>query len=928
MATNRLTAGAAFDKTNALFAGFVFLVSFVVYALTVQQSFSFWDCGEFIACAVTLGIPHPPGTPLFILIGHVFSQVPFVEDISWRVNYVSVISSAFTAMFSYLMIVRIVGYFFGSEKNSSANRWIAYVGGACGAFFVAFSQTNWANAVESEVYGPSLAIMTMMFWLTIRYFEERGTSRGIQTTILVFYILLASVGIHQTPFLMMPVLAIFYILKSDAELRDWAMVCGFIIVELLMIMLFADGRGGHVVFYLVTALLGIALLVLLYKKLNWAVMIAIGALGSLMLGFGDFLIIAPLGLLALIALGVASKSFGWKIKWQTGLAIMLVGLIGFASHLYIPIRSAHNPRIDENNPSRDLKTFVDFLDRKQYGKKSMVERMFERRGQWSNQIGRHPNMGYWSYFEEQYSEGGLAFLPLFALGLFGMYVAIRKRLEIGLPFFTLFILSSLGLILYMNFADGTQYNFQTGDAYLEVRNRDYFFTPAFVFFGIALGLGVSAVITYVRDALASEGAKRTLVYASTALILLPSISFAHNYHINDRSDNFIPYLYSKNILDTCGPNAMIFTAGDNDTFPLWCLQEVYDYRKDVRVVNLSLLNTDWYVWQMKTKYDVPIPLTKEQIWWYETEVQKGVFVDRPKEPFRDRARQRMEFLQANGWQGGVVKVADMMTDEIVLENRWRDPIYFSSQPYDSPLKLRDRATSVGVVYRLDRDPPSNLIDVDKGYDLYMNDYRYDGFESSAVYRDENATGVFLSVGMNAIRIFDALVKEGKVDTAKAFMHHMIDVYPEYWQSTFVLAEQYEKEGDTAQSDQLIQNLHDTLTAFVASNEENFFYLQDLGLVKVEIGKDLRERGQAGDGEAMIEEGVRLMWDAFNMNQNNSYSFRKLVTVLSQLGRFAELREAALKFSAYKINQNDPVVRQILQMGSSSGRPPAPMGQGG
>jgi hypothetical protein len=924
-----LTPGSrvSFDKTNAVFAACVFLVSFVVYALTVQPSFSFWDCGEFIACAHILGIPHPPGTPLFVLIGHVFSLIPFVEDISHRINYVSVISSAFTAFFSYLLIVRIVGYFFSpEERHLPINRWIAYIGGVCGAFFVAFSATNWSNSVEAEVYGSSLAAMVLMFWLTIQYFEQRGTRRGTQIMILVFYTALASVGIHQTPFLIVPVIAIFYIFNKDATARDYAMVSGFIIVELLMVMLFSSAGMGVNLFYMISGLLGIGLLVMLYKKLNWGMLIAVGSISALLVGFGDFLKVAPLGLVLLVVLGILSKRFGWRLDWKSGAVIILVGLIGFASHLYIPIRSEHSPRIDENNPSRDLKTFVNFLDRKQYGQKSMIDRMFDRRGQWINQLGRHANMGYWSYFEEQYSIGGVYFLPLLGLGLLGMLVAIRKRVEIGMPFFTLFLLCSVGLVLYMNFADGTQYNAATGDAYLEVRNRDYFFTPAFVFFGIALGLGISALVQWLKQSLAASGAgmQQTAVYASTILILLPSISLAHNYHPNDRSGNFIPYYYSKNILDTCEPNAILFTSGDNDTFPVWCLQEVYDYRKDVRVVNLSLLNTDWYVWQMKEQYNVPIALTKEQIWWYDYEYAPGQWTSQPKERFHDRARQRMEFMQANGYQGRVVKVQDMMVDEIVLENKWQVPIYFSSQPYaESPLKLRDRATADGVIYRLDRTPPENLLDLEHGLHLYQEVYRFDGFESSKVYRDENATGVFLSVGTNATRIFDGLDKAGRMEEAKQFMTRIIDLYPEFWQSSFVLADQYEVEGDTARADQLLWKLHDTLQAYFGSNRQNFFYQQDLGLVKVEIGRNKTDRGAlAGDtvmvqeGQKLIDDGVDLMWAAFEVNPNNSYSFRKLVSVLSQLQRFNDLRKAAMQFAEYKVNRSDPVLQRILNFNAA------------
>ena len=108
----------------------------------------------------------------------------------------------------------------------------------------------------------------------------------------------------------------------------------------------------------------------------------------------------------------------------------------------------------------------------------------------------------------------------------------------------------------------------------------------------------------------------------------------------------------------------------------------------------------------------------------------------------------------------------MLVARIVLENKWESPIYFSAPPYAaSPLNLRSRATATGVVYRLDRDPPKGLVDIETGYDLYMNIYKYDGYSDASVYRDDNATGVYVTMGVNAIRIYDALLKSG--DTTRA-----------------------------------------------------------------------------------------------------------------------------------------------------------------
>jgi len=916
-----------FEKQNRLLAGVIFAVTFVVYALTVQRSFSFWDCGEFIACAATMGIPHPPGTPLLIMLSRIFSMIPFVEDVSYRINYLSVVSSSITALFSYLIAVRIAGSFFGEAKYSDVNRLIAFAGGVAAGFFVAFSATNWANSVEAEAYGLALALSTGIFWLTLRYHERRNEPGSARLMIMAMFLAVLGIGVHMTVFLVVPVCAIFFILKRDAEAKDYFIICAFAAIELLLVIVFSNDRGGADVFKLVSVVLAITLFVMLRKKIRWGILIAIAATSTLMISFSLYIDVfeIPLGILlpeaaeewirgfpvgvlliaalVLVLMGYVGRRMNLDVQWKTALAILLVGFIGFSVHFMVPIRSAHNPRIDENNPSRDWRTFVNFLDRKQYGQVSMTDRMFQRRGGWSNQFGRHPHMGFWSYFEEQYGGGGgWGFVvTFFALGLLGAGVAIWKRLEIGMPFFTLFLIGSVGLILYMNFADGTMYNPARHDAYLEVRNRDYFFTPAFVFFGIAMGLGVSALMYIIKQKTAAMANQRPVLYLSGLLALLPGITLAGNYYDCDRSENFLPLMYARNILDTCEPNALLFTAGDNDTFPLWCLQEAYGYRTDVRVICLSLLNTDWYIEQMKNRYDVPISLTDEQILWHPYELPGVGMTNRPNEPFADRPRGRMTYLHP---QFSGVATQDLMVDEIVISNRWRNPIYFSAPPYaGSPLKLREHAVYDGQLYRLERDPES-LVDVERSYDLFMNVYKFDGMENAETFRDDNATGVFAGLGMSSLRVIDELFRTGDRERAVALLERFMTDYPEFWQAYVSMADLHLQEGNTAAAIATYQRLHDTMVEYVEINPNNQNYMQDLGLAKYKIGR------MTGD-EAMVEEGIRLQREGFDINRNSGLAYRKIYTTLGTEQRHTELLEVTRQFAQYKRNLTDPLVKAVL-----------------
>ena len=927
-----------FDKINALIAVLVLLITFIIYRMTVQPTLSFWDCGEFIACAYTLGIPHPPGSPLFVVIGRFFAMLPVAADITMRINLASVISSVFTAFFGYLLTVRIIRSWF--ENGNSGDIWkriITYIGGFSGALFMAFSMTNWGNSVEAEVYGLSMMLLTAIFWMALVFYENQGTPKASKVLILMLYLGMLGVSIHLTTFLIIPIAAIYLILKKDTPDKVWAYICLFFMAELLLIMFFAntisDNAAAYKIFITTTViLLGVMAFVLkVYKYIRWGILIGIGALSMIMIGFYPFIIGLILAAIAMVIMGKISPK---EFEWKKGLAIVLVTVLAFSFHLFIPIRSAKNPHIDENNvvkekftlaffvepvkqllgvddvyseSSRNFRTFVDYLERKQYGSESMVERMFRRRGTMENQFGRHPNMGFWSYFEEQYGMKG-GFLILFLLGMYGVYTAVNRKLPIGLPFFTFLLLSSVGLILYMNFADGTMYDPRTNDAYLEVRNRDYFFTPAYIFFGLALGLGIAAVMDTVRRELSKGNLARYKTPALgilSLLVFLPAVTIAQNYYYCDRSQNHYPEIYAKNILETCEENSILFTAGDNDTFPLWCVQEVDSFRTDVTIVNLSLLNTDWYIYQMKYHNDVPISLNEDQILWYPYEAG-GQEISRPKEPFRDRPRKRLTYLVPLPHEGRIVKLQDMMTDEIVVENKWKRPIYGTSEPYaESPLKLRDLTFSEGVLYRVDKEQPERGINADKGFDLYMNTYLYDGLDNPDIYRDDNATGVFLSLGFNALRLANELKLQGRNDDALALLEMITEKYPEFYQTHEFLAELYKEKGDTVRAMAVIEQLERNLAELHEKNPGNQFYLMDLGSAKSYLGKH--------------DEALDLMWAGFEINPNSSYGYRKLVQYLFDRQRMRDILRATQMFAEYKINRNDPLVQQIIA-GAASQQP--------
>jgi tetratricopeptide (TPR) repeat protein len=828
------------DKISVFLSLFVFLASFVAYLRTMAPTASFWDCGEFIACSYILGIPHPPGTPLFILIGRVFSLIPLFSEIAARINFLSALTSALTVWLCYLLIIKLVSYW--EKQNPSL--WIKmgkYVGGVAGSLFLAFSVTFWSNAVEAEVYGTSMLLMLLILYLGLLWMDKRGTPKGDRLLILISYLGLLSTGIHMTAFMIMPAIFLLVVLVDKEKLLDWRFWITGLVLALVM----------H-------------------------------SLTPFLIFMGGWLF------LTFILMQVSSKKKAWALSFL----IIFVGMIGYSTQLFIPIRSSLEPAIDENNPS-DWQSLKAFLERKQYGQQSMIARMFYRRGTWVSQFGAKERMGFWGFFREQFMEKKLWFIPLF-LGLLGIWEQIRKRKREGTVLLFLILACTVGLILYMNFADGTKPDPLTGEIiYIEVRDRDYFFTPGYMFFALAMGLGISALLAFLGSWLEigwDEMKKRALpkttaerlslsvfillvafiggvstggglrgfafafilalglfilrlivilllanlgsllnlkkgVFAKPvvgilsviilALLILPVNRSLHSH--NNRSGNYLPYDYAWNLLQSCDKDAILFTNGDNDTFPLWFLQNVEKVRQDVRVVNLSLINTNWYIKQMKNQWGVPIS-------------------------FSDREIDRLNFVRTE--DGKILRIQDRMIDDILETNNWKYPIYFAvtvagdnriykGKPIDSHMRME------GMAYRVVKEEGNMMVEPEIMRDKLFNVFRFRGINDPKVYKDDNDERLLANYTSCFLGLADTLRRAKQYDEAIQVAKRVTTLLPTDWRPYAYLMQLY---GESDQPQDSIDKVFQQANRVVQSDEElkaqNF-----MERLYFNLGYTYKQRGQ-------------------------------------------------------------------------------------
>jgi hypothetical protein len=432
-------------------------------------------------------------------------------------------------------------------------------------------------------------------------------------------------------------------------------------------------------------------------------------------------------------------------------------MMGFSSHLYIPIRSALNPMIDENHPAT-YKAFKNYLERKQYGSESMITRMFWRRGSAAHQFGIEGHMGFGGFFLTQFfrfspldtqknflENGGIegwgklaVYLLPVVFVLYGMYFFFRKKKSVAVLLGSLLLMTTVVLVQYHNFSDGTRSekrDFKRWAAagrkgpeplvHREVRVRDYFYVAGFAFYGMWIGIAGGGLLFLLYSS-RRRLLRTTLAPVCTVLFAAsPALPLVQNMPYQTRRGDFVPHDYAYNLLMSCEKDGILFTNGDNDTFPLWALQEAYGIRRDVRIVNFSLLNTKWYIKQLK-HLEPRVPMT-----YAGDRIEKlGHAMNPVTKPASYALRDAGITVSLPPRSGHpLMRIQDQMVLSIVDAVRWTRPVYMAITVSDDNLMgLGPYMQAQGLVYRVMPDPLAEAEKIDLGRNLYLVDkvYRFRG----------------------------------------------------------------------------------------------------------------------------------------------------------------------------------------------------------
>ncbi len=911
-----------FSQVKTIASWTVFAIALIVYYFSAERTGSLWDVGEFILGAYKLQVVHPPGAPLFMLIGRVFTFLPdwFSDNpanIAFAVNLMSGVCTAFTAFF-----VSRIAMMFGhslltkdGEESSAGNIALLFTG-ICAGLATAFCSSIWFSAVEGEVYAMSTMFTAMTVWAATKWYflpNDRTHDRWLLASI---YFGALSIGVHLLSLLAFPAIGMMYYFKRYEKITVLGTILSMI------------AGSGFIIFIQKVIIVGIPSLWHTFE---------IALVNGLGLPFHS-------GLILTVLLIGAAFFFLFKYAHKTRSYLMqfaamasLLSVLAFSTIGVIVIRANADTPINMNVPS-DAVRLLPYLNREQYGERPLLfgphfdaqpadmseterygqvgdkyeiidrkldyvfsgkDKMFfprighsdpgrpQQHREWykalnGKDLKGKPGFGYniqyflhyqigwmyWRYFMWNFSgrqNGQQGYKPWdlksghwitgikpidemrlynmdeitdtmgahkgtnkyfmlpFLFGLLGfIYQAFNKRRDFGI-LLLLFLITGLGIILYSN------------QPPIEPRERDYVLVGSFFTFCIWIGLGVIALFDVFRDKLSGA---LPAVLAGGLVLIAPLLMGFQNFDDHSRKDHLASRDYASNFLNSVEKDAIIFTYGDNDTYPLWYAQEVENIRKDVRVVNLSLIAVDWYINKLRSKVNESAPLKlsipeeayrgnlRNQVFFYnpngDTNTPKNIyqelaFIADERNTIQGQTIMKTKSLyipvdvakaKASGWidkmdstlvdripikfgkNKNYITKDELAVMDVVASNIYDRPIYFAiTCKNEKLLGLNDYMELEGlglkVVPYLNKSDRSlsiygsGKVDTDVLYDNVMEKWKWGNFDKVETFIDESYAAEIQAMKLIMMRGANALEREGQTGKAVNLANKYFEAFPHF-----------------------------------------------------------------------------------------------------------------------------------------------------
>jgi len=901
-----------YSRINTIGGWLCFIVAAFTYILTLDQSVSFWDCGEFISSAFRMEVVHQPGAPIVSMIQRLFSALAFGDKtkVAYFVNISSALASAGTILFLFWTITALAKKTVVKKGEEITNQKIIGIMGAgfVGALAYAFSDSFWFSAVEAEVYAMSSLCSAIVFWGILKWESQADEPKSDRWLLFVAYIMGISIGVHILNLLTIPALIFVYYFKKNPS-PNWQSILKVFFVSIAVLAAVQFGIIQYVI--------------------SFAASFDYFFVNTMGLGFGTGILFFAVLVIGSLVYGIRYSVLKNKRVLNLAMLFTVLLLFGYSSFALLIIRARAKPNLNNYNVD-NVYSFSRYVGRDQYGDRPLLygenynsekidiketgkiirkgEKKYELAGTKSAYVfadktllprmysdkPEHINfyksyMGFddehkpslmdnlkymfsfqtgqmymryfmWNFVGRQDNEDGqfggkdgnwlsgvkpldairlgsqknlppsivenkaynrFFFLPLI-IGLIGAVWHFKRNQKDAGIIGLLFVFTGVAIVVYLNSVP------------IEPRERDYAYVGSFYAFAIWIGLGVFGLKDFIFQKLTP---KRASIFASViALFGAPIIMANQGWDDHDRSDSHLARDMSVNYLKSCAPNAILFTYGDNDTYPVWYAQEVENIRPDVRVVNLSLFTADWYIDGMRKKQNesapLPITLKHEQyvegtrdIMYYQDykiaqhiELQEILDVllsdhDEDKVTMTDGSKYNVlptknlklavspqqvldtgtvpkedagKIASSMEWtyNSNFVTKGTLALFDILVHNNWERPIYFTgAMPNEQYVGLNKYLYLEGLNKRLLPLKPDTAITQDYDrvnlkpmYNNLMNVYSFGNIRSASHLDRQSADDVIMFSNMfNGL--LNGLINEGKITESKKVANKYFEVIP-------------------------------------------------------------------------------------------------------------------------------------------------------